>query len=69
MNRENRKLVSTTIYLTPQQKQKLEMLTKITLVPWSRLVRAAIDELIKKKEDEGLVLEPRIPDIKFDDWE
>jgi predicted DNA-binding protein len=47
-----RKKISTTIYITPEQNEKLKLLHERTKVPVAVYIREGIDLVLEKHEDE-----------------
>jgi len=47
-----RKKISTTIYITPEQNEKLKLLHERTKVPVAVYIREGIDLVLKQHEDE-----------------
>ncbi len=48
----SRKKISTTVYITPEQNEKLKELNKRTKVPVAEYIREGIDLVLKKHEAE-----------------
>ena len=57
-----RNMISTTVYLTPEQIEMLKDLSYNTRVDVAKYIREAIDDLLEKYEDE-------IADFKEASWE
>lgn len=51
-----RKKVSTTIYITPEQHEKLRLLHKRTRVPVAVYIRDGINLILKQLDQEDLIL-------------
>ena len=47
-----RKKISTTVYITPEQNEKLKVLNEKTKVPVSEFVRQGIDLVLEKYKDQ-----------------
>jgi predicted DNA-binding protein len=48
----NRKKISTTVYITEEQNEKLKLLNKRTKVPVAEFIRQGIDLILEKNKDQ-----------------
>jgi hypothetical protein len=51
-NRMSRKKISTTVYITPEQDERLKELHERTKVPVAEYIRQGIDLILRKYEDQ-----------------